>query len=577
MKAALATAAAILALAGLTGQAVAHTRPPVEPDAARGLVYRGLRPATTNGPCETAFELRLPRGRLGCSHGPDAAPPGVDVRQRRTLAELAASTQAPAAVAAGTASSVQCIGDGQSGNRVQAVYAYPAGGTDKYRETAPYIRRWAAVVDTVFNDSAAQTGGVRHVRYVTRPDCTPDVAKVALSESGVESLAGTAADLAAHGFDRADRRYLVWVDEYRYCGLATVQPDDRPTGDNANNGGTRPGFVARIDRGCWGGVEPSIEAHELVHLLGGIQQSAPNADDDFHCTDEADVMCYDDDGVLDGQVWADGKLVPLRSVCPADHERLLDCGNDDYFSTAPAAGSYLEDHWNVADSSFLDATGPASVADSVAPRPTGPKPRVTGGVGRGLVQVRLSWSCRDDDAVGYWLWQSIDGGAWKYVPTPNAGARSVSLQLRRGHRYRFLVHAYDAAGNASPAAFGPAFRVRLLEERNPGIAYGGRWQRRQSSFASAYHLTNALGRRASARLAFSGRAVAWVSRLSQLGGRAWIFVDGRYAGTVRLAAPAATPRAVVFSRRWALAGRHVITIRRVGARAVPLDAFIVLG
>jgi hypothetical protein len=202
---------------------------------------------------------------------------------------------------------------------------------------------------------------------------------------------------------------------------------------------------------------------------------------------------------------------------------------------------------------------------------------VTGGVGRGLVQVRLSWSCRDHDAVGYWLWQSIDGGAWKYVPTPNAGAKSVSAQLRRGHRYRFLVHAYDAAGNASPAAFGPPFRVRLLEERSRRIAYGGRWQRRQSSFASAYHLTNAVARQASARLAFSGRAVAWVSRLSRLGGRARIFVDERYAGTVRLDAPAATPRAVVFSRRWALAGRHVITIRRVGARPIPLDAFIVLG
>jgi hypothetical protein len=576
MKASLATAAVTLALFGVTGQAVAHARPAVEPDAARGLVYRGLRPARAGGPCGTAFEAPLPRGRLACSHGPDAAPPGVDVRRHRTLAELAASTQAPASLAGGAASSVQCIGDGESGNRVQAVYAYPAGGTDNYREIAPYIRRWAGVVDTVFNDSAAQTGGVRHVRYVTGPDCTLDVAKVALSESGVGSLVGTAADLAAQGFDRPDRRYLVWVDGYRFCGLATLQADDRRAADNANNGGTGPGFVARIDRGCWGGIEPSIEAHELVHLLGGIQQSAPNADDDFHCTDEAEVMCYDDDGVLDGHVWAHGELVPLRPVCPPDHERLLDCGNDDYFSTAPAAGSYLESHWNVAESSFLDARGPASAADTIAPRPTGPKARMMVSLSRGLVQVQLSWSCRDTDAVGYWLWQSIDGGAWKYVPTSNTGAKSASLPLRRGHRYRFLVHAYDAAGNASPAAFGPAFRVRLLEERNRRIAYRGRWERRRRSFASANHLTTAIGRPASARLAFTGRAVAWVSRTSRRGGRARIFVDGRYAGTVELVAPTATPRAIVFSRRWARARRHVVTIRRVGARPVPLDAFIVL-
>jgi hypothetical protein len=576
MKFFLAAAAATLVLVGLTGQAVGHTSPHPEPDAARGLLYQGLRPARAGGPCGTAFEVPLPRGRLGCSHGPDAAPPGLDVRRHRSLAELAASTQAPTAVASAAAGSVRCSGDGQSGNRVQAVYAYPAGGADNYGEIAPYIRRWAGVVDTVFNDSAALTGGVRHVRYVTGPDCILDVAKVALSESGVGSLAGTAADLASQGFDRSDRRYLVWVDEYRFCGLATVQPDDRPTADNANNGGSQPGFVGRIDRGCWGGIEPSIEAHELVHLLGGVQPTAPNADDNFHCTDEADVMCYDDDGVLDGQVWAHGELVPLRSVCPTDHERLLDCGSDDYFSTAPAADSYLDDHWNVADSSFLDAAGPASTTDGTAPRPTGPIPRVTGPVRRGSVQVQLRWSCRDPDAIGYWLWQSVDGRAWKYVPTPNTGSKSASLMLHRGHRYRFLVHAYDAAGNASAAAYGPEFRVRLLEEHNRRIAYRGRWHRRQRSNASAYHLTSASGNRASARLAFRGRAVAWVSHVGPLGGEARVFVDGHHAATVRLAAPTAAPRYVVFSRRWARSGSHVITVRPTGARRIPLDALVVL-
>jgi hypothetical protein len=241
------------------------------------------------------------------------------------------------------------------------------------------------------------------------------------------------------------------------------------------------------------------------------------------------------------------------------------------------AGTYLESHWNVADSSFLDRGGPASVADSKAPTPSGPKPRVSGSVGRGFVQVRLTWSCRDADAVGYWLWQRVDGRAWKYVPTANAGAKGTSLQLQRGHRYRFLVHAYDAAGNASPAAFGPEFRVRLLEERNRQIAYIGRWRRRYRSFASEYHLKTAADTHAAARLMFRGRAVAWVSRLSPQGGRARVFVDGRYAGTVGLLSSAATPRAIVFARRWRHAGRHVITVRPIAGARVPLDAFVVLG
>src|SRR5215207_9065623 len=78
----------------------------------------------------------------------------------------------------------------------------------------------------------------------------------------------------------------------------------------------------------------------------------PNPSAAWHCTDEADVMCYDDDGA--------GPVV-MANVCPPEHEALLDCGDDDYFSTDPPAGNYLASHWNTADSSFLQ--------DDDAPRP----------------------------------------------------------------------------------------------------------------------------------------------------------------------------------------------------------------
>jgi hypothetical protein len=541
--------------------AAAHGPARAVPDPARGLVYSGLVRSHGSGPCTTAFQLLLPRGRVGCTHGPDAAPPGRDVRRPRPLGALAAATAAAGAETASVASPVQCIGDGVEGNRVQAVYAYPAGGEDNYDEIAPFIRLWAGVVDSVFNDSAAETGGVRHVRYVTGPDCAVDVAKVALSPGGIASLAGTAADLAAQGLDRPDRKYLVWVDAYMFCGFATVRPDDRPSQANANNGDGRPGMVARIDRGCWGGIKPSIEAHELAHLLGGTQPSAPNANDNFHCTDDADVLCYDDDGVLDGLVWARGEQVPLRSVCAEAHERLLDCGNDDYFHTDPPAGSYLATHWNVAASSFLTAEGAVAAGDTTAPRPTAPRPRVVGALEGGRVPVRLRWRARDDDAVGFWLWKSVDGGPWTYVPVPNLAARQAVLPLRRGHRYRFLVHAFDAHGNASPAVFGPSFSIGVVEDG---------WRRRQLARSRA-----AGGRGAAARLAFRGRGVAWVTSTGPAGGRAQVLVDGRRIATVSLYSPTVARRVVVFSRSWRNARRHTIVVRPLVKRR-SVDAFVLL-
>jgi hypothetical protein len=472
---------------------------------ARGLVFAGLRQAPVGSPCEGGWELELPGRRVGCTHGPDPAPAGVDVTQERSLEEIAFFSGDIGGASTETSGDVYCDGDGVSGNRVQAVYAYPAGGADNFSAVAPSLTRWAAAADEAVNASAAKTGGVRHVRWVTSADCKLEVLKVALSSAGVASLSGTVSDFDALGLNRADRKYLVWVDAYVYCGVANVAADDRATQENKNNGPGRPGMVARVDRGCWGRAGTPLEVHELVHTLGGVQMTAPNAAGTYHCRDEYDVMCYDDDGTKDGLVWADGTLVPLRYLCPSEQERLLDCRGDDYFNTSPAQGSWLAKHWNVADSSFLTPEGPASAPDTTAPRSTAPKPTAVGRVGR-RVPVRLAWASEDADVAGYWLWQQVDGGSWHYVSRVNLWETSAVLKLRRGHSYRYLVHAFDASGNASPAVLGPRFRVKLRQERSRAISYVGRWHRVYRSSASARHVAAPQSGWNVARTSFRGRA-----------------------------------------------------------------------
>jgi hypothetical protein len=64
-------------------------------------------------------------------------------------------------------------------------------------------------------------------------------------------------------------------------------------------------------------------------------------------------MCYED-----------GPGTHLRlNVCPFSHQQLLDCGHDDYFSTSPAAGTFLATHWNTANNRFLEG----AVTDTAAP------------------------------------------------------------------------------------------------------------------------------------------------------------------------------------------------------------------
>ncbi len=268
------------------------------------------------------------------------APPVVAASSGPVTAEAAAVPPGqPSTVGLDEHVLPSCSGTGTDGPRVQVLYLREVDTPSRYHDVLPLIRNEIATVDDVFAVSARKTGGDLRVRWV-HEDCVPVVDEVVLPDGtldrGIENLIEA---LIARGYTDPDRKYLGFADARQLCGVGTYWLDDSPE-RNANNG--YGAAYSRVDTPCWTG-STSTPAHELMHNLGGVQRSAPSSTTYGHCSDESELMCYDD-----------GSGSPMRAVCPSSHGQLFDCRNDDYFSTAPAPGSYLDTHWNTAVSSFLD-------------------------------------------------------------------------------------------------------------------------------------------------------------------------------------------------------------------------------
>ncbi|GAA1959621.1 hypothetical protein GCM10009838_14960 [Catenulispora subtropica] len=378
---------------------------PPKDDKARGMVYAGLTPAAQGTPCVGMYQVS---NTVQCSHGPDAPPSGLDVHrgtqpvitpttatpdtpttgdgtapapsdllsdappvldaQTGNLTAGARADSAPAdttgaAAAPAGGNAVVCDGDGVTGNRVQVIYMH-GPDQDRFAQYLPSFKKWAADTDAIYNASAAETGGVRHIRYATAPDCTVAVLDVEVPAAAMTDFSASNRALAAQGYNRRDRKYMVFADAQVYCGIGTFAGDERAGQDNWSNFGPSYG---RSDNGCWTG---SVAAHELGHNLGAVNDSAPHSSKAGHCVDEWDIMCY-----------SDSPDYPKMQILCSDqaHDDRLDCNHDDYYNTAPQPGSYLATHWNVANNQFLIAGDNPSPNPSPTPTSTTGTTNTTGG------------------------------------------------------------------------------------------------------------------------------------------------------------------------------------------------------
>ena len=97
-------------------------------DAAKGVVFAGLS-ADMNGVCHGGYRMAGTHGETWCTHGPDAAPAGVNIKNRRQPEPAATTSPTPGTAASG---SVNCYGTGSDGPRVKLIYAHASNVADRF-------------------------------------------------------------------------------------------------------------------------------------------------------------------------------------------------------------------------------------------------------------------------------------------------------------------------------------------------------------------------------------------------------------------------------------------------------------
>jgi hypothetical protein len=228
-------------------------------------------------------------------------------------------------------------------------------------------------------------------------------------------------------------------------------------------------------------------------------------------------------------------------------------------------------------------TGPPIAIDRTAPVALAPRVSIRSGstvfdTSAGAVVLgQLALGSADGAPADFDVARSVDGAPFTVVAS---GAGPVlDVLLEPGHAYRFEARARDAAGNVGAWVAGPTFRPVLIEDTAPAVTWLGPWltSHRAWHTAGGAHWTTTAG--SSATLLFTGRAIAWIASRGPDRGRVEVWLDGRRVATIDAYARTTTMRALVFSRRWASSGPHILRLVVVGTPGrsrADVDAFAIL-
>jgi hypothetical protein len=189
----------------------------------------------------------------------------------------------------------------------------------------------------------------------------------------------------------------------------------------------------------------------------------------------------------------------------------------------------------------------------------------------------LAWSAVDGGGSGlasYDVARSLDGGAYTMIAS-GLTSPSLNVLLSYGHSFRFEVRAHDRAGNIGAWSLG-VLNYPSLVQQSTSVVYHGTWSTSSSTAYSGGSARYSSVATAYASLAFSGRAVNFVTTRGPTRGAAKVYIDGIYVTTVSMYASTTTYRYAAYQKTWGWSGTHTIRIVIVGTAGHPrvdVDAF----
>ena len=367
------------------------------------------------------------------------------------LAEVVVTAQAAADGAAGLPTT-WCGEDRATDNTANAatpatkaqfkvVYAFAADRPNRFAGWRDAIQANVAIVQRFLS---AQDGGTKAIRFDMGTSCGAQYADIQIvplpgprSQYADNFGAISSAVQRALGATSTPRNAIVIADglaggtqEYGLGETIMGASGEKPGAANVHNRGgltsilfSRDGANAPANArwGWW----PEGFLHEMTHNLGAVQWGAPHstqprggsAPNYGHCWQGADVMCYLEDA---------GASHAMRNDCPrigGAIPQVYDCGRDDYFNPAPAAGTYLATHWNVYDNDFLapcvkiaPACGGGLAGLVPEPPVATAGPQVAGAPRRGRAVLASAGSWRNGPVAYDYRWQRERRGRWAATP-----------------------------------------------------------------------------------------------------------------------------------------------------------------